>query len=74
MAPQYGLNAITGAGLGLEMDMETFLGAMLIAAWAAVVLRGLERGKEGTQMGAGLSCRPECPLHIRRRNGAVHQE
>jgi hypothetical protein len=25
------------------MDMETFLGAMLIAAWAAVVLRGLER-------------------------------
>ena len=25
------------------MDMETFLGAILIAAWAAVVLRGLER-------------------------------
>jgi hypothetical protein len=25
------------------MDMETFLGAMVIAAWAAVVLRGLER-------------------------------
>ena len=25
------------------MDAETFLGAMLIAAWAAVVLRGLER-------------------------------
>ena len=25
------------------MDVETFLGAMLIAAWAAVVLRGLER-------------------------------
>lgn len=25
------------------MDLETFLGAILIAAWAAVVLRGLER-------------------------------
>ena len=25
------------------MDVETFLGAILIAAWAAVVLRGLER-------------------------------
>jgi hypothetical protein len=25
------------------MDMETLLGAILIAAWAAVVLRGLER-------------------------------
>jgi hypothetical protein len=25
------------------MDIETFLGAILIAAWAAVVLRGLER-------------------------------
>ena len=25
------------------MDAETFLGAILIAAWAAVVLRGLER-------------------------------
>jgi hypothetical protein len=25
------------------MDMETFLGATLIVAWAAVVLRGLER-------------------------------
>ena len=25
------------------MDAETFLGAMLIAAWASVVLRGVER-------------------------------
>ena len=25
------------------MDAETFLGAILIATWAAVVLRGLER-------------------------------
>ena len=25
------------------MDLETSLGAMLIAAWAAIVLRGLER-------------------------------
>jgi hypothetical protein len=25
------------------MDAETFLGAILIAAWAAVALRGLER-------------------------------
>ena len=37
MAAKYRLNAI-GA-----WNMETFLGAMLIAAWAAVVLRGLER-------------------------------
>ena len=31
-------------------------------------------GKEGTQMGAGLSCRPERRLRIRSRNSVVHQE
>jgi hypothetical protein len=41
MASEYRLNA-TGRG-GPGMDIETFLGAILIAAWAAIVLRGLER-------------------------------
>jgi hypothetical protein len=34
------------------MDAETFLGAILIAAWAAVVVRGLE------QTAVALECAP----------------
>ena len=33
------------------MDAETFLGAILIAAWAAVVLRGLERSALAARKG-----------------------
>jgi hypothetical protein len=32
------------------MDAETFLGAILIATWAAVVLRGLEEIARNTNM------------------------
>src|SRR6516225_3794113 len=58
------------------MVAETFLGTMLIAgcrraAWART---DGPSGKEGTQMGAGLSCRPDRRRCIRSRNSAVHQE
>ena len=33
------------------MDAETFLGAMLIAVWAAVVLRGLEQTTRAARKG-----------------------
>jgi hypothetical protein len=60
------------------MDAETFLGAIVIATWAAVVLRALERtalaARKGRKweraylVGLGVGCA------FRSGSGAIHKE